>query len=363
MSLNELKSFSSTNSYILEALQHEICNRAKSKLQHILEQESYLLRSIFRDKGMSPTHTKFDDGLHLYFTCRNVTEIPHYLQLYLVDQTMDMLLLLHIRTNYDLQRSIIADKWLNISHRTNKIRSYLIRRNNECHCVDSELIRKFDLIMHKHKYIQLLSAWNEIKQLISADAVLIPMWDDMIYVIKKDIIKILMHDKNNNYGIEYYYNDIWILFIDELLMSYENSVMDLAQYWFKQITLRLLRFGEIVTDLFNEIKMENNYTLLHDLVSHDLATFNKSMVSVKWTVHIAFMFQELWTCVTKMDNNIGLSNKLYFRIIMEFTHLRSLVLIYPNINEEKCRNVQLLSNIKHEVMWQLYNRNNSRLHR
>ena len=337
---------------MFEKLQWELCNRAQSELRNIITHESSQLRSLVMDlsRARNWRYKKFDDGLHLLFTCTNISELHYYLQLYILDSTMDIALLLRIRTNYNLARAILTNNWWNISHKSNRLRQYIVSKNDK----NSELKRKFVLITHKYKYKQLLKEWNEIGKLLNSGSglpvlhAMSVIWTDMMFVIKKDIVKILMSGKQPNLSVELYYNDNWILFMNELLTSHQT--MGFNYDWFAKTKLRLKRFEDIAMDLLNEIKMENNCTSDHSALN--LSIFNKNLVSEKWNIRTSFWYEQILNEVSKMDENVGLSNNRYFEIVPAFAYLRSLMLINAN---NMCENLRLLNELKHRIMYKLYN--------
>ena len=78
--------------------------------------------------------------------------------------------------------------------------------------------------------------------------------NDMQFMIKKGILKILMNDNNESFDVEFFYNDHWIQLIFLVLMT--NEQWDQS---FINLKPKIDSFVILIINFFNELKIANNY--------------------------------------------------------------------------------------------------------
>ena len=297
---------------------------------------------------------KLDIGLYDYLTRKPKPKLLHFLRLFIIDSSMNINVILRILFDYEFDKRLLLlllnitdfNKFDNLRHSINA---------NYIHDDNFNLItNKFKYIMNKSKYKQLFIEWNEIQIILKSDNVeTCSLWNDMLFIIKKDILRILMNDTNVNF----FYNDQWLLFHEDMEIYYNTNQWNENEVIIFE--LKLAKFEQTVYNLFHQIKIENNYNYTGgDKINE--SNFNLLKNALSPTVQ--GLLNIINNSMAKIDNdiNIGIMNEEFYLLITTFMEIRTFVLInHPfQKNKESQKILNELELLKQIIISRLYNTHN-----
>ena len=230
-----------------------------------------LLRSLFKRDG------DYVCNFHHYFIHDRTSDLSNYLKLFLIDPTMHATFFIRSRMDY-LGVTPKKSKFVtNFNEKLNSLRASLLKSSMSCFENYDSLKHKFAEVTNNEKYHEILAKWGAVDGIIGS-ALRMPVfavyekdirrfkhiWRDVLVMIKKDILKILMMDKNYGYDVKHHYNHHWILLLDGI-----NTLQQM---------IRRLLSGEISNALANTLRSGKDrfFSLLFDFETH-LALFYNGM--------------------------------------------------------------------------------------
>ena len=254
LSDGELYNLSHCNHAFKNALSKELCGRAKDMIFDTMSQ----LRSSFQPLqyyqlfGQQSSNQLFDDF--------NV-----YVELYMTDETMGpddtvyaifsaIYRPLSVKpgyTLYDHERVLLV----------NNAKEFIMNNCNNMHgSADFELNQKYLTVFVENSETvnDLYDEWTIIRQRFKLVhrrylyTKLVNAWNDILMVVKKDVLKVIINAQHNNtMDIQFYYNEPWIL-----LLKYISR----CSQWFKRkIFSHICRFNQLSSDLIRSAKIRFNF--------------------------------------------------------------------------------------------------------
>ena len=129
--------------------------------------------------------------------------------------------------------------------------------------------------------------------MVYVPVLLTKLWNDMIFVFIKDILKIIINSENNNgldHDIKFYYNEQWILFI---FTFYQNKFL-LNRFHQLHFLNHVMLFEKIASDLIESakqyfnFKMDKNKIMNFNKIRHHLKMMNSipviAMLDYPWKI-------------------------------------------------------------------------------
>ena len=299
----------------------KLCADAAISLSTITSTASYDLSLEFYDNDEE--YQKDSYVIHIYFS--NKSAVFDYTFLLVMDSSTDIQSLFRLITSYDEPDELLVEFDIkhNISLKINKIRRFM---QNNCYG-DSHLKQIFDdIINNEPKYKQMVNEWRNMKRLINTDHQLNKMWNDMLFMIKKDILKIIRIDLNRGFGVELFYNDLWLLFLNQIFDIFVDNTLDKKMIC--ELKMTIYKFDIVVSALLDTVKIRTNYfnLALRDgvlyneteelLPEENLRQFDEELMhraNVRKKINVTVI-----DCVVEMDClQDAVLNTLSYRYIMD----------------------------------------------
>ena len=305
---------------------------------HRAEHELYtMLLSAFPNESGSDSHS-----VHRL----DVSELAWYLKLFVVDESVSFSCLVRMRIeDRDLFHFHLAS---NVSERAHRIKHRIMNSKQ-----NTDLKRKLDESMNRDSMRKVSVEWTAIKRLIIKECDrmnlenLMDLWLDLMAMIKKDVLKLLMNDSNNGYGVEFFYNDDWIIFIANMLSVIGDvTVSPSQQTLVHSLVQHIHRFEVHLIAFYKDIKLRFGYILK----PRDTQNREESVLMAFYK-HKRERIDVLLDGVNRRNQEIGILNEAFLDSVHNLFNLRCDVIRECGENTNFMEPLQIL---KYKIMTALY---------
>eukprot|EP01083_Nonionella_stella_P048330 129290_1 len=255
-------------------------NFRSQALQRCCESAEQFIANTIASLSRNKTSGNLDKvGLHQMLFHSPQSDMIYYIKLFTMDQDITLTVIKNMIMDYHSKRIDDRHQWtadtITNMNRINDARLFIAK-----HCHHSNPLQ-FDLHQKLHQFLCTKSdTWTALSRLHFAVQThlvhhrlhyhITALWNDMLIVIKKDILKIIiMSEKDAHHDVQFYYNEQWLALVSALRLyqCHQSQCMDLLQNVFKFERLAFALVGE-AKERFNYTFHGYNSTL--EMITHNL---------------------------------------------------------------------------------------------